>query len=289
MIYDEKSSLLLCTGLGLEKISKLSGRDGNAVERELRKFGKKYLDRYRIFCEYKKLVETGRLKEPIIPIIAAMPCVGKTTMAREIATAFGIGNVVGGDAFRSALRDFFSKEKTPEFFTSVYDAWKFFGEKNNENIIKGFEAQAQIINRAIERMVADRGIRDGESIVFEYLHFLPSQYDKEILGHPSVIPVVLRLNADKIYKERIGMRDRRTHLKGDSSRLLSALDAYKIMQDFQCKDAKKYGIPVVSTDNWEKAVDEVLSIISARIGKLITMKEVKESSKIVKLRKERNL
>lgn len=289
MIYKDKNSMLLCTGLDLEKISSLAGKSENEIEKRLKKFGKKYFQRYKIFKEYKKLVEDGKLKEPVIPIIAAMPCVGKTTMAREIATAFGIGNVVGGDAFRSALRDFFSKEKNPEFFTSVYDAWKFFGEKNNENIIKGFEAQARTISKAIERMVADRGIRDGESIIFEYLHFLPSQYDKEILKHPSVIPVILRLNSEKIYKERIGMRDRRTHLKGDSLRLLNALDAYKIMQDHQCKDAKKYGIPVVVTDNWEKAVDEVLSIISARIGELITMTEVKEPDKIAKLRKERNL
>ncbi len=287
MLYRDKASMLLCTGLELEKLSKLIGKDEISIEKGLKKLGQKYFERYVTFRKYKNLVEDGKLKEPIIPIIAAMPCVGKTTMAREIATAFGIGNVIGGDAFRSALRDFFSKEKNPEFFTSVYDAWKFFGEKNNENIIKGFESQAKIINKAIERMVADRGIRDGESMVFEYLHFLPSQYDKEILKHPSVIPVVLRLDSEKIYKERIGMRDRRTHLKGDSSRLLSALGAYKIMQDFQCKEAKKYGIPVVATDNWEKAVDEVLSIISARMGELITMTGVKEPDKITKLRKER--
>ena len=161
------------------------------------------------------------------------------------------------------------------------------GEKTEGNIIKGFEAQARIMNKAIERMVADRGIRDGESMVFEYLHFLPSQYDKEVLSYPSVIPIVLRLNSEKIHKDRINMRDRRTHLKGDSLRLLGALSAYRIMQDYQCEDARKHNIPVIATDNWEDAVDKVFTIISGRIKQLIDTSEIKEPDRIVKLRKER--
>ncbi|MBI2085241.1 MAG: hypothetical protein HYT71_01875 [Candidatus Aenigmarchaeota archaeon] len=186
MLYGGKDSILLCTGLGLDKLSGLFGKNEIYVENTLKKIGKKYFERYVIFNKYKKLVEKGKLKEPIIPIIAAMPCVGKTTMAREIATAFGIGNVIGGDAFRSALRDFFSKEKNPEFFTSVYDAWKFFGEKNNENIIKGFEAQAKIMNQTIERMVADRGIRDGESMVlgFKLSKRDPDSFEIEFRKNP---------------------------------------------------------------------------------------------------------
>lgn len=287
MIYDKKNSLLLCTGLGLEKISSLAGKSENEMENKLKKLGRKYFERYSTFKEYKRLVFEGKLKEPIIPIIAAMPCVGKTTMAREIATAFGIGNVVGGDAFRSALRDFFVRDKNPEFFTSVYDAWKAFGEKNEVNIIKGFESQAMIMNKTIERMVADRGIRDGESMIFEYLHFLPSQYDREILDHPSVIPIVLRLNSVEEHKSRIRMRDRKTHLKGDSARLLSALDAYRLMQERQCEDAKRHGVPVVSTDDWEGAGDKVFTIITKKIRNLINAEEVNEPEKISELRRER--
>ncbi|MBI4177206.1 MAG: hypothetical protein HY516_02465 [Candidatus Aenigmarchaeota archaeon] len=287
MIYDNDTSILLCTGLGLDKISGLVSKKEDQIEAGLGKFGKKYLERYMVFKEYRKLVAQGKLKEPIVPIIAAMPCVGKTTMAREIATAFGIGNVVGGDAFRSALRGFFSKEKNPEFFTSVYEAWKFFGEKNKGNIIKGFEAQARIMNKAVERMVADRGIRDGESMVFEYLHFLPSQYDKEVLNYPSVIPIVLKLESLAVHKERVKMRDRKTHLKGDSARLLNALDAYRVMQEHQCDDAKKQGIPVVATDDWESAVDKVFDIVIKRIKKLTDAEEIREPEKISRLRTER--
>ncbi len=287
MIYDNGTSLLLCTGLTLTQLRDVISDDENEVENNLKKFGPKYLERYIAFKMYRRLVSEGSLKEPIIPIIGAMPCVGKTSMAREIATAFGIGNVIGGDSFRAALREFIPKEKNPEFFTSVYDAWKFFGKKNKVNTIKGFDGQARIINRAIQRMVADRGIRDGESMVFEYLHFMPSQYDNEVIFHPSVIPIVLRIDSENLQKERIAARDRTTHLKGDSARLLDALEAYRAMQEHQCDDARKKRIPVIPTDDWNKAIDEVLTIITKRIKELNESKCTRDPAYVDKIRKER--
>jgi len=288
MIYG-KYSTLLATGLDLKKISDVISKSKNEsqIEKNLGKAGKKYLERYRLWKKYKELTYSQKLKEPILPIIAAMPCVGKTTMAREVATAFGIGNVMGGDSFRAALREYIKKEEHPEFHTSVYESWKFFGKENEENIIKGFEAQAKLVNQAMERIVADRGLRDGESVVFEYLHFLPSQYNKELLDHPSIIPIVLRLDSEKEHKKRIGERDRLMHFKGNSKRLFDALKYYRIMQEYQCKDAKKNGVPVVSTDNWNKAYDKILDVIFDRIKMLIETKDLTEPEIVKKLHAER--
>jgi len=292
MIYGSpQNSLLLSTGLGLNEIgeilAKAKGNEAKILE-ELEKKGKKYSERYLTYKTYKELTHAGKLKEAILPILAALPCVGKTTMAREVATAFGIGDVMGGDAFRAALREYISKEQYPAFHTSVYEAWKFFGEENKENILKGFDAQARVVNQAIERIVADRGIRDGESMVFEYLHFLPSHYNPQVLHYPAVIPVVLRLDSEEIHKERVMARDTTTHFKGNASRLIPALERYRMMQDYQCEDARKHNVPVVSTDDWPKAVDAVFEIIFARIKQLNSSRGVEEEPEIVrKLREER--
>lgn len=290
MIYDDKTSLLLATGLNLEEIGNVlaANKRDNEVEKRLREIGKKYLDRFSIFKKYKELTFGEKLKEPIIPIIGSLPGIGKTTMAREIATALGIGNVIGGDNFRAVLREFISQKNNPEFFTSVYESWKFFGKENKKNILKGFKVQAKIINQAMERIVADRGIRDGESMIVEYLHFLPSQYNKETLKHPSIIPIILNLKSEKIWKNRIRFRARKTHFKGGVQRLIDVLDKYKLMQQYQCREAKKFNIPVVSTDNWGKSVDEVLDIVFAGIRKLNKLKsQAKEPKIIKKLKKER--
>jgi 2-phosphoglycerate kinase len=281
--------MLLCTGLGLKEIADILTHSKNEkdIEENLRKRGDKYLARYLLFREYKQLTFDQKLKEPIVPIIAAMPCVGKTTLAREVATAFGIGNVMGGDSFRAALRELISKEENPAFFTSVYESWKAFGDETKENILKGFEAQAKVMNQAIERIVADRGIRDGESVVVEYLHFLPSQWSKEVIEYPAIIPIVLRTDSINIYKSRMEKRDKMTHFKGNASRLIAVADKYLVMQELQCDDARKHHIPVVSTDNWEKAYDMILDIIFERIDKLIRSGGFEEPAIVKKLREER--
>ena len=266
MIYNEKDSLLLVTGLNLKEIGEiLKEKDIQVI---LKKKGEKYLDRYLTWKKYKELTFSEKLKEPILPLFVAFPCIGKTTISREIATAFGLGDVMGGDAFRAALREFINKEKEPAFFISIYESWKIFGEKTEENLIKGFDAQAKITNQAMERLVVDRGIRDGESMVFEYLHFLPSQYHEDTLRHPSFIAIVLTLKNKNIWKERIKNRVKKTHLKGGTQRLLDAFDIYEFFQKRLEKESREFGIPIVETDNWEKAVDEVISIIIERVKKL---------------------
>lgn len=287
-IYDGKDSLLLCTGLSLKEIGEIVG--AKDVEKALAKKGKKYLDHYLTWKKYNELIKAEQLKEPVLPLIAAFPCIGKTTMSREIATAFGVGNVMGGDAFRAALREFIDQQREPAFFVSMYETWKLFGEKTEENMIKGFDAQAKLANKAMERLVADRGIRDGETMVYEYLHFLPSQYAKDTLEHPSFIPIVLTIRDEHLWRERMKNRIRSTHLKGGAQRLLEVLDIYAFFQKNLEREAKEHGIPIVETDNWNKAVDEVISIIIGRIKKLNLMagKEIQKTEMQKKYEEERH-
>ncbi len=295
MLYFDEKSLVFSAGLNLQETSEIISKASSQKEIEsmLAKKGEKYLKRYRLFREYNELTRKGEVKESLIPIITALPCVGKTTLAREVATRLGIGDVMGGDAIRASYRDLISKDEHPEFFCSIYGAWQYVGDRKEtkENIILGFYKQAEIMNRLMERIVADRGIRDGESMVIEYLHFLPSQYDPEVLRHPSVIPIVLMLKSEEIYRKRISQRDFVTHLKGNSSRLFDALEKYLMMQDVQIRDAKKSGVPVVATDDYYEALDKVLDIIFERIEKIIKIKSAGHDhiAAINKVREERAL
>ncbi|MCW4006968.1 MAG: AAA family ATPase [Candidatus Bathyarchaeota archaeon] len=274
MIYGSKnrSELLLATGLDLEKIATvLSSRD---IEDKLLEFGEKYLERYQTYREYTELVQAGEVKDALIPIIAAVPGVGKTTVAREIATAFGIGNVMGGDAMRAAFRALISEKEHPEFFCSVYEAYKVVGDKTQtkENISKGFYTQAFLMNKLMQKIVADRGIRDGESMVIEYLHFLPTQYEEEVLRYPGVIPIVLRLDSKEEHTKRLEDRETSSHLKGKGQRLIEALYKYRIMQEIQCTNAKQADIPIIPTDNPNTALDNIFTTIHIHIKKTIQQK-----------------
>jgi 2-phosphoglycerate kinase len=274
----KEESLLLCTGLELKEIGEILNSEKN-IEDSLKDKGEKYLDRYNTWKEYKELTSSGKLKEPILPLIAAFPSIGKTSIAREIATAFGFGNVMGGDAFRASLREFIDQEKEPAFFVSMYETWKIFGEENNENKIKGFNAQAKIANQSMERLVADRGIRDGESMVYEYLHFLPSQYAKDTLEHPSFIPIVLTVKNKENWIRNMKSRVNGAHLKGGAQRLIDAIDTYAFFQENLEREAKEFNIPIVDTTNFDDAVDKCIQIIIDRV-KILNSFAGKELDKI---------
>jgi len=260
----------------------------NALEHR----GEKYLDRYMYYRTYRAGVADGTIKLPILPIIGAMPCLGKTSIGADLARRLGILQMVGADGLRAVFRELIDKEAHPYFFTSVYGAWKFAGDgtETEENVAKGFRLQANVMNDLMQRWVADRGIRDGESAILEFLHLLPTRFLPEILEHPSVIPIVLRIDDMDLYKNRIASRVTSTHLKGGANRLIEVADKYLQMQEIQCADAEKAGIPVILVDDWNSAMDQILTIVFEAIGKINELKDVETDSRLLdRIKAERSL
>ncbi len=251
-------------------------------------YGSKVRRRVELINRYWGMVERKEVREPLLPVFGGMPSVGKTTTSSIIARSLGINVVIGGDGFRAVLRALVSKEDNPAFFVSVYKAWQVFGEFNKDNVVKGFRAQADILNKAIERLIVDRGIRDGESMSVDFLHFLPSLWHNETLEHPSFMPFVLYVSDTNVWKKYIEKRVVRNHIKGGWKRLIEALDSYRIMMEYQIDDAKKHNIPVIDMINIEEAYGKIYDILYEKINKLIEIKVWdKEHPMINKIKKER--
>ncbi|MBN1330735.1 MAG: hypothetical protein JXA54_14785 [Candidatus Heimdallarchaeota archaeon] len=292
MIFWENNSFLFSTGLPLKTISELLVNSSN--ENELKKalgfLGEKYLFRYETIKNYYSLTKQGLQKLPLIIIIAGIPGTGKTILARELSTALNISLVIGGDALRSALRSLLPKESFKVFFTSIYNTWKFFGEYTSDNLLLGYKEQSRIMNLAIERMVADRGIRDGESLIVEYLQFLPSQFDNELLEHPSIIPIILRINDKQIYQQRLASRSNYSHLGSSGERLITNIDKYLLLQENLCAEASKYNLPIIDIDNFSDGFDQALELIITRVSNLNKIKKYNKSVAYLEdLIKERRL
>ncbi|MEA2071348.1 MAG: hypothetical protein U9O98_08665 [Asgard group archaeon] len=290
MIITDEIQPLLVTGLSLSEICKLIRDDikEEKILQTLRKYGENYLRRYTIFKNYQSLIRDGEQKLPLIFLITGMPSIGKTRLAKEIAMTFNIGQILGGDCLRSAIRSQINRKKSPEFFTSVYDSWKVFGKKSETTLTKGFQQQAKIMNDVVLKIVADRGIRDGESMIIEYLHFLPSQWNQEVLNHISIIPIFLKITNRELYKKRMLARSHYSHLKSPGTRLLKHIDDYLLMQKFQTTQAEQYNFPVFSLDNFEKSVQNIIDYIIERLEKINQLKKYPQKIDIVnKIEKER--
>jgi mevalonate-3-phosphate-5-kinase len=289
MIYWNNDSLLLATGLSLKEIAQLlSSQEDQTIEEKLNQLGPNYLRRYKTMKNYYQLILDGIQKLPIIPVIVGMPGVGKTAIAKELSIALNIGIVIGGDSLRSALRMFVPEKEKEVFNSSVYNTWKTFGEKSYQTITQGYEAQAAIMNNAIQRMIADRGFRDGESMIVEYLHFLPSQFDLEVINHPSFMPLILEISNENIYRDRLVERSKYSHLRSDGERLISKIDIYLAMQKHLCKEAKKNNIKIINIDDFKDGFTKSLDYIIEKIVILNEKKDLKQELEIVqKFMKER--
>jgi len=290
MIFWNSDSNLLATGLPLKAISKLlvQSNSEKELQQSLEVLGAKYLSRYLIMKEYRSLVEKGLQKLPIIPIIVGIPGAGKTTLAKELSTALNIGLVIGGDVFRSSLRSVIP-EDNELLHSSVYNTWKFFGKYTPENLISGYKEQAKIMNTTIQKMIADRGLRDGESMIVEYLHFLPTQFDSELLEHPSIIPIILEITDEVLYKERIKLRTKYSHLRSSGDRLISEIEKYLVIQNHLCSEASSFNLPIINVNDFVEAYENILDIILKRIKKLNTEKDYKKKIKLIEeFKKNRN-
>ncbi|HUU77714.1 MAG TPA: AAA family ATPase [candidate division Zixibacteria bacterium] len=290
MIYWNDESTILATGLSLKQISTLLAQNISEEEliSQLELIGLKYKERYLVAKEYFSQIKSGNQKLPLILLIAGMPGVGKTALAKELSVAFNIGITIGGDALRSSLRTVLPKENNEVFFTSVYDSWKVFGEQTKKNLIAGFLAQSEIMNSVTKRMIVDRGLRDGESMIIEYLHFLPSQFETEIINHPSIIPIIMEINDKKIYKERIETRTKYSHLRSTGERLLKQMETYLFLQEYQCSEARKNELTVINFNDFPSGLEQTFDFIIERIKAINIQKDYsRKIDYLEKIEKER--
>ena len=179
------------------------------------------------------------MKKNQIILIGGIPGVGKTSISGFLARELGINVVMSGDYLREFLRPFCKTLNMEIMEMSVYDAWQNFGEKNEENIIRGFLDQGKIMNSGTNRLLR-RSIDNGEPLIIETLYFLPSQMDKDILG--KITSFYIHISDMNINAERLLERKRFTHYNSPGERLAGKLHEYRMMMKRSMEECRDYGI-----------------------------------------------
>ena len=160
-------------------------------------------------------------------IVGGIPCVGKTSICGYIARKLEIDLMLSTDYLREFLRSAVSGDKNYDLLnTSVYDAWKKFGERNRENIVKGYHEQGQIISKGINSLI-ERANKNQEGMIIETLYFMPQMLPA--LKSPGVLALYIQVSNPDIYKKMVLERDKFTHPGQSGGRLLPNLDAYRFM------------------------------------------------------------
>ena len=200
------------------------------------------------------------MNHPKIVLIGGIPGVGKTSIAGEIAKALAIDIVLSGDYLREFIRPFGDYAKFSVMSKSVYNAWTSFGERNRENIVSGFLAQSEIMNAGISAVIR-RAAGNGEDIVIEQLHFVPSQLGKDLIN--QIIPIYLYIHDIDIHRDRLRERVNFTHANSPGERLADQLDTYRFMMDYSLEESRSYGIRIFESSDYGKTLKDVLAFVES--------------------------
>jgi 2-phosphoglycerate kinase len=114
------------------------------------------------------------MTEPVAILIGGVPGAGKTTLAIKLANELGIKEVVDTDNIRQVMRIY---DKNPILHSVTHDCWKFFGEKTDENSLKGFAAHTELLHEAIIEILR-YNLRRNTSIIIEGVHVTPDLLKK---------------------------------------------------------------------------------------------------------------
>ena len=194
--------------------------------------------------------------------IGGVPCTGKTSVSGFVARNLGIDIMLSGDYLREFVRSFIASKKEYETLSvSVYDAWKYFGEMNNDNIIKGYKEQSRLISRGIGALI-DRANKNGESLVIESLYFYPDELKQ--LKENNVISLYIHVSDEERYRKMMMERIQYTHTRSGGDRLVQNIRQYKTIMDYTLRLCKEHGIKAFDNLDYIKTRDEILKYIKDR-------------------------
>ncbi|WP_423793149.1 2-phosphoglycerate kinase [Methanocaldococcus indicus] len=207
-------------------------------------------------------------------LIGGASGVGTSTIAFEIASRLGIPSVIGTDSIREVMRKTITRDLVPTLFESSYTAWKVLKEniQNDNKYIIGFERHSEIVLTGVGGVI-NRCLVEGQSVIIEGTHIVPSLLDDKYLENPYIIPIVLTVSDEELHKMRFYSRGKVS--SRPTERYLKHFKIIRLINDYMVKTAKQKGIPVVENIKISKTVEECLNIITKRLMDIIENQGIK--------------
>ena len=201
-------------------------------------------------------------RKPVIVLIGGIPGVGKSSISGYLARNLGVDIVLSGDYLREFLRPLTSGENSEILGVSVYEAWRIFGNENEETITQGFISQGKVLNKGLNA-VFSRALKNGESLIVETLHFIPSQLDRKVLDR--IIPMYIYISDRKVNSQRLLEREQYTHFNSPGQRLSDQLDRYRVMMKYSMQECEKFGIRSFDNLLYGDTREQILQYVKSSI------------------------
>ncbi|MFC1603352.1 ATP cone domain-containing protein, partial [Pseudomonadota bacterium] len=209
---------------------------------------------------------------PLLILIGGTPGCGKSTMATELATRLDIVRTQSTDMLREVMRMMLPHRLLPILHTSSFDAWKALPAPTESLtdrdglLTDGYLTQVELLSVAGEA-VLQRALKERVSLILEGVHMHPSFLDnipKE--DDAIVVPIMLSVADKDTLSRRFTGRSKQAPSRR-AKRYLDNFEAIWRLQTFLIAEAERAGFNIVTNDNKEDALSDVMGAIIDALSK----------------------
>ncbi|MCL5404274.1 MAG: 2-phosphoglycerate kinase [Candidatus Marsarchaeota archaeon] len=199
-----------------------------------------------------------------IIFIGGVPGVGKTSISGMLAREFGIDIMLSTDYLREFVRPLVKDEDARDILSvSVYEAWRKFGEKSNENIIKGYLKQSDYICGGINAAI-ERAVKNGENLIIESLYFNGPL--AETIKQKGVCAAYIYISDFATHTKRLNERQLYTHFNSPGQRLSAQLDVYGAIMEYSTDLAREKGIDTFDNLDFQETAKKIIDSVGRFYG-----------------------
>ncbi len=231
--------------------------------------GKKAAKRYLVWTEFQN---SGR---PLVLLIGGTVAAGKSTIATEIAHLLEIVRIQSTDMLREVMRMMVPERLLPVLHTSSFNAWKTLPIQDKKDrdwdqlVAEGYRSQAELLAVPCEAIL-HRAVEESVPVILEGVHVHPGLLE-HALGESDVIKVHVMLAVLKSKNLKSRLRGRGIEVpQRRAERYLHSMDAIWSLQSYLLSEADRFDVPIVTTEDREKALLQIIHQVNAELARHFT-------------------
>eukprot|EP00181_Compsopogon_caeruleus_P002702 CAMPEP_0184681528 /NCGR_PEP_ID=MMETSP0312-20130426/4519_1 /TAXON_ID=31354 /ORGANISM="Compsopogon coeruleus, Strain SAG 36.94" /LENGTH=448 /DNA_ID=CAMNT_0027132447 /DNA_START=821 /DNA_END=2164 /DNA_ORIENTATION=+ len=231
-------------------------------------------------------IDTHLGHNPLVVLLGGTSGCGKSTLASLLARRLGISSVVSTDSVRNAMRAFLDPDTADGrvLQMSTYNAVD--GLDRDEEIsvdrksssaevlpsmtstravTEAYLRQCDLVAPHIVRVVTSH-VQRQQSVIIEGVHLSIRTMLLLMQSYPEAcLPFLIHIRSAEKHRHRFAVRAKYMDIQPNANKYVQHQRNIRVIQEYLCHKAEKYGVPMISNSNADKALANLHLTIFAYI------------------------
>ena len=195
-------------------------------------------------------------------LICGVPGTGKTTLASHLSKLFEIDQVISTDFIREVSKSMSTPEQNPFLFSVTHEAWKYFGEKTQKNIILGAVSHAESIFSQIIYLI-NKSKQEGRDLIIEGVHLMPQILDYIPKENSEIIYIYLYLEDKNEHFSRFDSKNKKRKIFHDA--WYSNYETIKIIDNYNLFNSKSRNLFTLENSDLNTSIIKIFNRLNNEI------------------------